>query len=98
MVVRIRAKFYANIRELMGKKELEITLDGSGVQKIRNVIDKIDELEGKDFKEKIMGTKDQPRRSIRIVLNGKQIDFLERFETVVNDGDNVSFFPLIAAG
>ena len=96
MIIRVR--FYANIRELMGKKELEITLDGSGVQTIRNVIDKVDELEGNDFKEKIMGTKNQPRRSIRIVLNGKQIDFLERFETVVNDGDNVSFFPLIAAG
>ncbi len=98
MGIKIKAKFYANMRELLGKKELEIILGGSGVQTIRDVIDKIDELEGKDFKEKIIGTKDRPRRSIRIVLNGKQIDFLERFDTVVNDGDNVSFFPLIAAG
>ncbi|MFX1485701.1 MAG: MoaD/ThiS family protein [Promethearchaeota archaeon] len=98
MAIRVKAKFYANMRELLGKKELEIVLDSSGVQTIRDVIDKIDELEGKHFKEKIMGTKDRPRRSIRIVLNGKQIDFLERFDTVVNEGDNVSFFPLIGAG
>ena len=98
MVIKIKVKFFANMREFMGKKELEIDLENSGKNTIREVIEKIDELEGKGFKKKVMGTKERPRASIRIVLNGKQIDFLQRFDTKVKDGDRVSFFPLIAAG
>jgi MoaD family protein len=98
MAIRLIAKFYVNVRDIIGKKEIEINLAGSEGHTIRDVIDKIDELEDNGFKEKVMGTDDRPRGSIRIVLNGKMIDTLKRFDTEVKNGDDVAFFPLIAGG
>jgi molybdopterin synthase sulfur carrier subunit len=98
MAIKIKAKFYVNVRRFIGKKEVEISLAGPEEHTIREVIEKIDELEHKGFKEKIMGTEDRPGSSIRVVLNGRQIDFLQRFDTRVKNGDEISFFPLIGGG
>ena len=98
MSTKLKAKFYINVRDFIGKKEIEVNLDGTEKHTIREVIEKIDELEGKGFKEKVMGTEARPGGSIRIVLNGKLIDVLKRFDTEVKTGDEVAFFPLIAGG
>jgi molybdopterin converting factor small subunit len=64
----------------------------------RGVIEKIDELEGKGFKKKVMGTEVRPGGSIRILLNGKLIDALKRFDTEVKNGDEMAFFPFNCRG
>jgi MoaD family protein len=98
MGTRLKAKFYVNVRNIIGKKEMEINLDGEKAHTIRDVIEKIDNHAGNGFKEKAMGTEARPGGSIRIVLNGKMIDALKRFDTEVKTGDEVAFFPLIAGG
>ncbi len=98
MSTSLKAKFYVNVRDFIGKNEIEVKLDGTERHTIREVIEKLDTLEGKGFKEKIIGTEARPGGSIRIVLNGKMIDTLKHFDTEVKTGDEVAFFPLIAGG
>ena len=98
MGTKLKAKFYVNVRDIIGKKEIEVNFDGEETHTIRDVIKEIDGMVGKGFKEKALGSEARPGGSIRIVLNGKMIDAINRFDTEVKTGDEVSFFPLIAGG
>jgi len=37
-------------------------------------------------------------RGFRVLVNGRDIDFLRRFETMLGDGDRVVVFPPVAGG
>ena len=79
MAIKLKVKFYVNLIEFIGKEEMQVDLADSEEHTIREVISKIDELEGKGFKKKALGTEARPIGSIRIVLNGKMVNGFHKY-------------------
>lgn len=96
--MKVTVKFLANMGIFMGIRELNLELDDSKEYTIKDIIDYITQKTGKDLKSKIMDEKGQSTGRVRIVLNGRDIVSLSRFETKIADGDNISMFPALGAG
>ena len=79
--------------ETSGEKEVEV--EASTLKEaLRRLISKY----GKDFRERIYDETGNPRRFINIYVNGKDIRFLNRLETTLNHGDNISIMPAVSGG
>ncbi|MEM3668022.1 MAG: MoaD family protein, partial [Thermoplasmatales archaeon] len=69
----------------------------SGVDKISDLINFLIERYGREFRDKLF-IGNLPRENIIILVNGKNIIFLSKMETKLNEGDNVDIFPPVAGG
>lgn len=93
--MKVTVIFYANLRDLTGKKgpmEFDIE-EGATVSEL------LDELFLEPIIKEVMLDENQEVKSdITILRNGREIRFLEGIETVLESGDEVSIFPLVAGG
>ncbi|WEU39828.1 MAG: MoaD family protein [Candidatus Odinarchaeum yellowstonii] len=96
--MKVTVKFLANMGIFMGIRELNLELDDGKEYTIKDIIERITRETGKDLKGKIMDERGQSTGRVRIVLNGRDIVSLSRFDTKVADGDNISMFPALGAG
>ena len=53
---------------------------------------------GKNFEESIFNIKDKLNKYIILGLNGQDIRKFDGLDTIINDGDELSFLPAIAGG
>ena len=60
----------------------------------------IDELEGKfpGIKERLVDEEGEIRRFVNIYINEEDIRFLEKQDTPLKEGDDISIIPAIAGG
>ena len=72
----------------------EVDING---RNIRDVIDQLDKSYP-GIKQRICDENGNVRRFVNIFLNEEDIRFLEKEETAVKDGDEVSIVPAIAGG
>lgn len=96
--MRIKIKFYAILREMAGKKELDINLDRNSAT-VREIIEAIKPEIGEKAYDKIIQfwyVEKGPR--ITILLNGRNIVHLDGLETKVKDGDTLDIFPPAGGG
>lgn len=83
----VRVKFFATLRSIAGKREVEI----KGVKTVGELLEKLYAEFGEEFKNEI-----EERRMI--LVNGKNIDHLNGLDTELSDGDIVSIFPPAGGG
>ena len=91
MAVTVRIP--APLQKFTGE-QTEVEAVGSDVREL------VEDLE-KSFpgiKERLCDETGKVRRFINIYVNGEDVRFLQRDETPVNDGDEVSIIPAIAGG
>ena len=91
----IRVKFFAALWEITGEKEIE--LDGTDMT-VREVLQKLIERYGEKFKKEIMENDDKVKDHYVILVNGRNIVFLDGINTKVKDGDLISVFPPVGGG
>ncbi|MHA1410126.1 MAG: MoaD/ThiS family protein, partial [Candidatus Odinarchaeia archaeon] len=91
-------RFLANMGIFMGMKELIVDLGEVQSATVRDVIEKITEVTVKDLKGKVMDEKGKSTGRVRIILNGRDIVSLQKFETPIKDSDEISMFPALGAG
>ena len=65
---------------------------------LKDVIDAITLKYGGDFERHIYDEKNNLRRFINIYINGKDMRFLKLFDTLLNDGDEISIVPAVGGG
>ncbi len=89
----IKVRIPAPLQKLTGdKSEVE-----SNSTSIKQLIDNLDK-EFPGIKARICDEGGNIRRFINIYVNEEDIRFLQRDETRLNDGDEVSIIPAIAGG
>jgi molybdopterin synthase sulfur carrier subunit len=94
----IRVKFFATLRDATGKREVEIDAQGEGMD-ILNLMCFLFGKLGDDFKRAVLDPETgNIRRYIKIMVNGRDIELLNRLETLVKKGDVVQVFPPIGGG
>lgn len=92
--MKVKAEFYADLREIVGGAALELEFAGDT---LIDLVMKIDGLCGGGFKERVVEG-DHIRPMVKVFVNGKDARGLRDLETVLKDGDNVAFFPPVAGG
>jgi len=65
---------------------------------VRDVLIKIAEVTAKEISSLIIGQDGEVRSTVRIVREGKDLQFSGGLGTKVRDGDCLSVFPLLAGG
>lgn len=95
--MKIRVRFFGDLIPILGR---ELTIELEEGANISDLIRKISER-WKGFKEKIkilsesMGITDS---TLVILLNGRNIKFLNGFETILKEDDVVTFLPPASGG
>lgn len=93
--MKVKAKFFALIRELAGTKEVEVEVEGG-----MRVIDLLRELANTlppKFREYVFEGNEVSRFLI-ILINGRGISEMRGLETELKDGDEVALLPPVSGG
>jgi len=53
---------------------------------------------GEAFKQKLFDDSGQPKRFLNIYLNGKNISFIDNFESQLQEGDELTILPSVTGG
>jgi len=91
-MAKVKIKMYATIREKF--KEGEVVLDSDTViEAIRKLVEMHPEL-----KDEVLDENFNLKNDYIYLLNGRNIEFLKKGETPIEDGDKISIFPPVAGG
>ena len=89
-----KVRFYATLRELTNAVEIDLVC--SDEAKVRDVIALLVKRFGDAFAKEVFNEDGSLR--VKILLNGRDIDFLKKLETEVSDKDTLHLFPPIGGG
>lgn len=93
--MKVRVKAYASFRDFMSPNT-EITLnDGADVDWL---IRELERRFGSRIREELLDEKRKPRPYVKILLNGRDIEFLQGLKTKLKDGDEIALFPPVGGG
>lgn len=90
----MKIKFFAHIRNYTGVKETEINRCAT----VRELMDELCVKHGKKFEKLIYTDEHLLSDEIIILVNGRNIVHLESLNTPLEQGDEVSIFPVVAGG
>jgi len=95
-MVKVKIRTMGPFIEDLGFKEKEIEFQGNT---IKDLMDRLKELYGKEFIEKIIDeSKNEIKPFIKVLVNGIGVDTLAMLKTKLNDGDVVAIFPPVGGG
>jgi len=96
--MQVTLRFYALLRELVGRKELIVNLDNDDARVI-DVLEAIKREISEEVYNKIISFYNREKGPrLVILLNGRNVVHLEGLETKVKDGDRVDVFPPAGGG
>ncbi|MHA1238981.1 MAG: ubiquitin-like small modifier protein 1 [Candidatus Odinarchaeia archaeon] len=95
MEKKVKVKLFALLREIIGKKEVDLKFDEEvNVKKaINTLVEKYKEL-----KFKIIDSDGKLRNRIQVLVNGRNIVSLEGLSTKLKDGDTLAILPAVGGG
>ncbi len=93
----IKVKFFATFRDLLGLKELELEVGPEENLKLIDLLEQLFQKFGEKFRNRILeGGNIRPQ--INIMINGRNIKFLDELNSPLKDGDTVALFPPVYGG
>ena len=96
-MVKIVVKAFATIREAVGEFG-RVVLEFPGEVTIKNLLEILSERFGEKFDAEVLDADGLLKKTIKVFVNGRDIEFLNGLSTVLKDGDEVALIPPIAGG
>jgi len=93
--IHVKVEVLGYLRAITGKKEVDVELKG------KNTIDELVQTLSGHYGRAMTDAMVAPTSGefmVLILVNGKDIDFLEKSKTLVSDGDVVTIIPMTAGG
>jgi molybdopterin synthase sulfur carrier subunit len=94
--MKVEVKFFTSLREITGKKVDEIQLQN--VITVEELLTLLSEKYGKKFREYIYNKKGKVQDFLSFLVNGKNINFLQGFDTELKQGDIIAIIPPVGGG
>ena len=90
----VTVNLMGHIFDIVQEKTITIALE---TPTVRGLIEKITDTYGPDLRKAILkeGTEEL---YVLVLVNSKDIDFLQKLDTPLTDGDRVDVIPLVAGG
>jgi len=94
--VVVNVKFIGSFRSFSGKDKLAIKLKNAVSLRalVRKIVEKLPKLKS----VLIDPESGDPRASMLVLVNGREISVLKGLDTTVDDGDEVVFVPVVHGG
>lgn len=91
----IRVRFFGDLRKNIDKRwmTVEVTQDSTLLELISNIAKNLDS----SLLDKLV-EKNAVRSEIRILVNGRNIIYLNKLDTKLSDGDIVAIMPIAGGG
>lgn len=97
MQIEVNVKFFGVLRKSAGKEKTKVVLEKPA--NIKNLIQKLIEKLPKEFEESLLDAElKDPRPNALILINGKEINILNGLETILKEGDEITFIPVTHGG
>lgn len=92
----VDVKFIGSFRSVTRKSELELKLRGSASLRllVTKVVERLPELKS----SLVNPASGEPKTNMLVLVNGREISVLEGSKTVVTNGDQVVFVPIVHGG
>jgi molybdopterin synthase sulfur carrier subunit len=95
-MARVSIKFFANVKEAVGKESMEIDIDDH--ETLENILRYLCEKFGERLRKIIFKDDSAVMENLIVFVNGENIVAKEGLKTKVNDGDQLIFLTPIAGG
>jgi molybdopterin synthase sulfur carrier subunit len=94
ILAQVLVKFFATVREITGVKSIELE-----AVNIREVLQLLIQTYGNTFKDTVMnGDTGELKQFFSCMVNGKRIELLDGYDTVLKDNDSIALFPPVGGG
>jgi MoaD family protein len=93
--IHVKVEALGYLRTIIGKKEFLVELRGRNT--ITELIATLSRTYGREVSDAILSPTSR-EFLVLILINGKDIDFLQKTKTLLSDGDNVTMIPMSAGG
>lgn len=93
----INVRVFATFRDLLGLKELELEVGPEENLKLIDLLERLFQKFGEKFRNKMLEN-GNIKPQVNIMINGRNIKFLDGLNSSLKDGDIVAIFPPVAGG
>ncbi len=94
--MNVKVKFFTSLREITGKKMDKLQLER--IITVEELLTLLSDKYGKSFREYIYNKKGEVQAFLSILVNGKNINILQEFDTKLQEGDTVAILPPVGGG
>ena len=94
--MKVEVKFFTSLRDITGKKADEMQLQS--VITVEELLTLLSEKYGKKFTEYIYNKKGKVQDFLSFLVNGKNINVLQGFDTELKQGDTIAIIPPVGGG
>jgi len=94
--MKVEVKFFTSLREITGKKVDKIQLQTPIT--IDELITMLSEKYGKNFREYIYNKKGDVQEFLSFLVNGKNINIMQGFDTKLQEMDVIAILPPVGGG
>ncbi|TET25176.1 MAG: MoaD/ThiS family protein [Candidatus Bathyarchaeum sp.] len=94
--MKVEVKFFTSLREITGKKVDEIQLQNTVT--VDELLTLLSEKYGKNFREYIYNKKGDVQGFLSFLVNGKNINIMQGFDTKLQENDVVAILPPVGGG
>ena len=89
-------KLFLTLREIVGKDVIDVKLpEGSTVL---DLIELMTKKHGRAFSRYVFDEENKVQEFLNFLINGKNVRYLNEFETMLNNGDSIVIIPPAAGG
>jgi molybdopterin synthase sulfur carrier subunit len=94
--MEVTARFLGVFRSISGKNQVTIKFKDAVMLRdaVRRIVEEMPELKRALIDPEL----EDPRPNTLILVNGREISILNRLETILKDGDEVVFVPVLHTG
>ena len=87
-------KFFATVREVTGVRSIELEAGN-----IRELLQLLVQTYGNKFKDTVLeNDTGELKQFFSCMINGKRIELLDGYDTILKDADSVALFPPVGGG
>jgi len=96
--VEVKIRFFTNLREIVGNREVSLNFAQAESVTINFVLQVLSEKYGSRFTDYLYASTGKPKNFLQFLVNGISASTLNGFETSLKDGDVLAILPPVGGG